>query len=485
MEFLEHLDGFEDEPEDDGEVPEESAPYKWDLTETGLAELYVRWYGNMLRYCHLWGAWLHWDGTRWEKDQCGGAVALQYSKTALRRMAQEGLRLMAAEDKSAGPLLEYAAKSLTKSRRENMVSLAKSEPGVAVSPDQLDRHPDLLPVANGVIDTRTGELRAHDRHLLMTKALKVRYNPNADCPMWVAALERLLPDEEVRRYFWKFAGYSLTGHTREKVFAFLYGSGDNGKSMVVEVLMNILGEYATANSSDLIMSKVVPNSNTNDLAELKGIRMVAMSETEEGRRLDEALIKRLTGGDRIKARFLYQGNFEFDPEFKIWMFGNHKPRIKGTDDAIWRRVALIPFEVVIPKKEQDGELKTKLITQEAEGILAWLVDGCLAWRKEGLEKPQAVSMAVMEYRAESDALGRFLDECTVQDSSRMIKASTLYDAYKGWASKVGEKTLTLTVFGRSLQERNEMKKRLEDGYYYLGRGLAPEEGEDTVYRGGE
>lgn len=270
----------------------------------------------------------------------------------------------------------------------------------------MDTHPWLLNVANGTLDLRTGQLRPADRADLLTKAAPVVYAPTATCPQWEAFLDRILGgDKELIRYVQKAASYSLTGLDTEECFFVLHGVGQNGKSTLVETLSALLGtDYAQQATPDLLMQKK-QDRHATELAVLRGARLVASVETGQGKRLNESLIKSMTGGDRIRANFMHQETFEFRPEFKVWLSTNHKPVITGTDLGIWQRIRLIPFNVQIPDNERDGAFKTRLRESAAlSGILNWAIEGALLWQQEGLKPPQAVTEATQAYREEMDVL---------------------------------------------------------------------------------
>jgi putative DNA primase/helicase len=258
-------------------------------------------------------------------------------------------------------------------------------------------------------------------------------------------------------------GYALTGITWEQVLFFLYGLGANGKSTFLEVIQTMLGDYATQTTSETFMLKRHGSPISNDVADLRGARFVSAVEIESGRRMAEVLIKQMTGGDRLKARFLYSEHFEFKPEFKIFLAANHKPVIQGTDTAIWRRIRLIPFTVQIPEIEQDRELPDKL-KAELPGILNWAIEGCINWQNHGLTPPQAVQDATQNYRQEMDTLADFLAECCIMAPETSALAADLYKKYCGWAEENGEKKpFSQKVFGTALAERGFERTRAHGG----------------------
>lgn len=453
------------------------------LTDLGNAERLIHLHGQDLRYCHLWGRWLVWDGTRWQVDETGGAGVFQMAHEVVRGMQLEASLINDKDKRQAMAKWSYSCES--KSRLSNMVEIAKTLKGIPISPDDLDAHPMLLNCRNGTLDIKAMKLRDHSRGDLLTKSAGCDYDESALCPVWTKFLVRTLKeDEDLIRFLWKALGYSLTGLSTEHRMMFGYGpTGNNGKSTMMEALLHVFGDYGCTTPTDTLMAKAGDSGISNDIARLKGMRFVVAPETEDGKRLNEGLVKRITGGDTITARFMRQEFFDFKPEFKLWMVGNHKPVIRGTDDAIWRRITLIPFDVTIPKEERDRSLPEKL-KAEASGILAWMADGLKAWREEGLEQPERVEKASKEYREESDILGAFLDERTTANSNGTIKASKLYAAYQQWCKDTGEYCVTQTRFGRAMAERGESATKNRDGWNYGGRSLI-ETDYSTIYRGGE
>jgi putative DNA primase/helicase len=297
-----------------------------------------------------------------------------------------------------------------------MINLASKQEAVAVLPDDLDKDSFLLNVNNGTLDLRAGVLRAHNRADLITKLAPVDYDPNAEMPLIKEFLLEIMNiSSDLVPFIQRMFGYSLTGDTREQVLPLCFGVGANGKTTLLGLFQEMLGDYAMATSTSMLMIKR-NESIACDLATLKGMRFVTASGVEDGQRFAESKVKELTGGDLITARHLYGDPFTFKPNFKIWLCVNHKPTIRGTDMGIWRRVHLIPFAVVIPKERQDKNLPLKL-RQELPGLLTWAVAGCLEWQKNGLGVPGAVEQATKGYKEEMDVLVQFIAErCTVDES---------------------------------------------------------------------
>jgi putative DNA primase/helicase len=355
-----------------------------------------------------------------------------------------------------------------------MLSSASSERGVPVLPKDLDADPYLFNCLNGTLDLRTGRLREHTREDLITKLSPVEYDPEAKCPTFDAFINRIMAGREKLIAFLQCAfGYALTGDVSERALFILYGCGANGKSVLVETLHAILGDYAMRTPTETLMVKQ-KGAIPNDVARLKGARFVTANESEEGQRLAESLIKDLTGGDTISARFMRAEFFDFKPECKVWLRTNHKPVIRGTDKAIWDRVKLIPFDVRIPDAEQDKHLMAKLAA-EAPGILAWMVEGCLAWQRAGLGIPEEVKKATDSYRAEMDVIQSFIDDRCYLSETAEVKAGDLHAQYLYWSERNGERPMSKRAFGLRLEEKGFTPTRSSHSRGWRGVGLVEAE----------
>lgn len=435
---------------------------EFEKTEGGNAKRLVYIHGNNLRYCKPQRSWYAWDGVRWALDDTGEPA--RRAKSVVLGLYAEAAR---TQDDA---MWKHARRSDTSKAIAGMLSMAETEEGIPVRVDDLDRDPWLINTPTGTINLRTGELLDHRREDLITKVTSTGYDQAAECPTWLKFLERVLPDTGVRAFVQRAAGYSLTGSVSEQCLFFLHGAGANGKSTMLEALRYVIGDYGQQAAPDLLILKSGDNTPTG-VAALRGARLICTVEVEEGRRLAESLTKQLTGGDRINARFLYQNAFEFDMTGKIWLAANHRPGIRGTDLAIWRRVRLVPFTESIPEEERDPELLDKL-KAEAAGILRWCVEGCQEWRRIGLRPPDAVKAATEDYRVEQDVIGTFIADCCVTGKSHRVKAGDLFKAYQSWCTENGERPTNQTAFGRKLEERQYTKRKQGGTIYRDGIALA-------------
>jgi putative DNA primase/helicase len=421
-------------------------------TDLGNSERLIHHFGNDLLYCWEFSKWLVWDGKRWVMDS--GAMILGKAKTVIRRIYAEAAKIEDSDIRKA--VAAHARASEAKNKIKAMIELAEAD--VPVTPDALDRDKWLLNVENGTIDLRTGELLPHSREHLITKICPVTYDPNAGCPEWILFLSRIMSaDDDLIGFIRRAIGYALTGDTGERAMFILHGTGSNGKSTMVATIKNLLGDYSLRTPTQTLMAKR-GNGVPNDVARLKGSRFVFANESEESHKLAEATIKDLTGNDTISARYMRAEWFDFRPVCKIWLATNHKPKITGTDNAIWSRLRLIPFNVVIPDDEQDKDLEAKLAT-ELSGILSWAIQGCLDWQKDGLGTPQAVLTATSNYRKESDAIGQFLSEACIESENAKASVKAMFLEYTSWVHTSGEQAVSKTTFAARLKERGFTTKR--------------------------
>ena len=441
-------------------------PAELPLTESGNAERLVRDHGTDLKYCFAWRRWLFWDDRRWTRD--AQAQILGRSKLVARSLYTEASACEDEEHRKA--IAKWARASESAKSRKAMIELATAEEGIPVTPDDLDRDPWLLNAENGTVDLRTGELRPPKRTDLLTKLAPVKYDSKASAPTFKKFLNDCMDgSEDLIAFLQRALGYAVTGEVSEDALLFFYGAGCNGKSTFLNVVSETLGiDYAHEAVPDLLLQK--KRDHLTELADLHGRRLVTTTETGDGARFAEVLVKRLTGRDPITARRMREDPWQFMPTFTLIVSGNHKPAIRGTDDAIWRRIHLVPFNVSF-KGREDRRLPDRL-RRELPGILAWLVRGSLMWQAEGLNPPDEVLVAGAEYRRESDVLVDFLAEKCVTGDHCRAKGGALYDAYLEWhKGAVGGEPLNNTAFGLELKQRGFSSKHRSDGSWRLGIGL--------------
>lgn len=429
--------------------------------DVGNARRFIHLRGADFRYCYDFRAWLAWDGRRWNRDS--GAAIRRAAQDTMVAFVETALR---AQDEDA---IKFARHSLDSRRLTAMIS--EAAPHLEIAPDELDADPDLLNVLNGTINLQTGQLLPHQRDSFITKLVHHSYKPEArfSARAFSAFLAEILDhDGDLIDYLQVALGYSLTGRTSEKAVFVPFGAGDNGKTTLLTTVAKILEEYSTTMQVDTLMVRQESNNSQADLADLRGRRFVVTSETEEGQRLAQGKLKRITQGmGRIKAVRKYENPIEFNETHKLWMDTNRKPQIRDGDDrATFNRLHPIPFVVTVPKERIDRSLPTKLLG-EAEGILAWMVEGARRWYAEGLRLPAQVQAARAEWQDESDQLGRFVAERCSTGPEYQMRGSHLYKAYQRWCEDGGEREMSSTAFGRRLKTRG-IEWRDDRGTVYLG-----------------
>lgn len=442
---------------------------KWfELTELGNAEHLVHRHGRDLRYCHQWGKWLVWNERAWSTDETGEVE--RRAKETIRSKYAQASQIQSPESRTA--LAGFARSSESYRSLVAMLKHAASEPGIPVVAEEMNADPWLLPVQNATIDLRNGTAREHRRKDLCTGYVDVLWDPAAECPRWKQfLLDGMAGNVELVEFLQRAIGYTLTGDTREQVLFFLIGAGSNGKSTFIRVLQRLLGYLACQAAPGLLLLKR-NDTHPTEQADLFGKRLVVATEIGEGRSFAEETIKQLTGEDKIRARRMREDFWEFDPQHKIWVSANHKPTVRGTDYAIWRRLLLVPFDVVFGPDRKDPTLFRRL-SNELPGILHWAVAGTQKWLANGLNPPRAVLAAVAKYREEMDTIGRFLGERTTPEPKVQTSAADLYASYKSWCEAEGEEPVRQRQFGRALSERGfERVKR--SVYYYIGLRLRDE-----------
>lgn len=421
------------------------------LTDIGNAQRFARMHGAGLRYVKSWAKWLVYDGKRWKEDELGkesaaakAVIAELYAEAAA--LADRAARAYnddgsLTEDASragglAKVLLEHARKSSKASAIDAMLKLARSEERIAATRDMFDRDGFAFNVLNGTLDLRTGILRSHRPDDMLTKLANAAHVPDAPAPQWDAFLARVLPDEEVRAFVQRFAGHCLTSDFSEQILLFFLGEGQNGKNVLLDVLLDIFGDYGLRAPPDLVLAKQ-SEAHPTEQASLEGKRLAVCSEIEKGRAWAESTIKRITGDRTITARHMREDFYTFKATHKLVVAANTKPTVRGTDKGIWRRIKLVPFPVIIPEQERIPNLDERLLDEERAGILAWAVRGCLAWQREGMRIPAAVDAATAEYRREQDVLGKWIEEECVLLPNAFTPTAHLYTRFAAWCQRAG------------------------------------------------
>jgi putative DNA primase/helicase len=439
---------------------------KW--TELGYAQRLAHVHKDELRYVPAWKQWLVWDGKRWAADETGQAE--RWAKSMARTMTD--LLIHSDDGAFVKENVTTARKGETSSTVSGMLRLASTEDGIAVSHTSLDADPFLLNCPNGTLDLRTGELRPHDPADLITKMTRASYDATAPCPLFTRFFERVQPDPLMRAFLARLLGHALEGRVTEHVLPIFWGTGKNGKSTLSTVVVNALGDYADTADRELLTARSF-DAHPTSVADLFGLRLAQVDEPDKGRHLAEGTVKQLTGGDRVKARRMRENFWSFSPTHTFLMLTNYKPVITGTDEGIWRRVRLVPWDVVIPEAERDRELGDKL-EHEIDAVLAWLVAGYQDWKLHGLGEPDAVAQATASYRGESDALGRFLaDRCMAHGE---VRSSDLYEAWRKWCASEGEEPGSNKAFTVDLERKGFDKHKTNSGAFWRGLSLTTSDG---------
>jgi putative DNA primase/helicase len=438
------------------------------LTDLGNAEALALLYGLNLRYCNTRERWLTWDDSRWRLDEASSAFRAVMSSAHARRLAAERIEGYDTRKK----VVTWAIGSENRGKIESTLAVAGHLTVFATTIDRYDADPMVAATGGATLDLRTGTDRSPVRDDYITMSLGTAFSASATCPRWEQFLVEIFAgDTELIRYIQRAVGYCLTGDTREQKVFLCYGNGSNGKSRFLEVLTQLLGDYS-ANASFDTFDADRRSDNSNDLAALKGRRLVTVIETEADRRLAEARVKSVTGGDLVTARFLYGEFFSYRPQFKIWLAMNHKPTIKGTDRGIWRRLKLIPFTQSFEGREDMNLDRT--LQQELPGILNWALTGLREWLANGLGHADAIDSATQKYQEESDQVGRWLDDCTVAGPSCTVPAAAAYKSYTTWCEANGERAFTQTLWGRRLSDLGFTRERGRKAWQWQGFGLTDE-----------
>jgi putative DNA primase/helicase len=431
----------------------------YNLTDAGNAECFRELFKDQYVFVTERKKWLRFDGIKWSEDD---QVLLRMLDT-VRKRGMQGFGLQDTEKQKS--IVKWCLSSESKMKLNAALSIAESMLPQSIT--SFDADPLILCCANGSVDLRTGKLLTSKKEDWLYKSTNILYDPGAKCERFMRFLEEVFNgDRQITDFIQKAVGYSLTGLTVEQVLFILYGTGANGKSVFLNILGELLGDYSLTTPASTFKDNPYHDGIPNDIARMAGARLVKSIEVKEGTRLNEERIKALTGGDRVTARFLHNEFFEFSPMCKFWIAVNHKPPVRETGEAIWRRLRLIPFETYFPSEKRDPHLNDKL-RSELPGVLTWAIEGCLKWQGERLEPLGKVKESTDQYRAESDLIAQFLEEKTSSAPTGKIKAGDLYKAYESWCKERGEFVITGTKFGKRMEEKGFLKKKT-DYVYYLG-----------------
>ncbi len=438
------------------------------FTDLTNATYYLKLYGHKVKYCKPWKKFLVYNGKKWENDEYGEAEAMVDDMVREMYKSARDIR----EPRLRMDFESHLKKSESLRRRDAALrSYSRFEKARIVS-EEMDKDPYLFNVDNGTINLQTGKFKNHDPKDVITKCSKFVYDPKATCPTWQRFLLQILDnDTELIRFVQKAMGYSLCGNVSEQVMFILWGGGANGKSTFLNVISDLMADYAMATKTETFMKKTGETLG-NDIARLRGARVVTTTEVEHGKTFSESLIKQVTGNDPMTARFLYGEYFSFVPSFKIFMATNHKPEIKGNDHGIWRRIRLIPFTVTIPDHLRDRDLTEKL-KAENSGILNWLLEGFQIWKNEGLKTTTKVMQATQEYEDEMDVVGLFIKDCLQIDASGITRISNkdIYNLYLEWAKTNNEKNVSQRYLALRLQAKGFKKSVSNSERFWLGLSL--------------
>jgi len=449
-----------------------------ELSDVWNAEHFALEHDDMLAFIPQRGIWMEFDGVIWKPDDLRHVLqlAMQFAKNLLIEASQQLVLAYQEKDpevrkqlvQKANSLSNHAIKTQSKRGIDAMISLA--QPLLAISQHDFDRVDTLLAVQDGVYDLVEHQFKHGSPSDRLSRRSNASFMTGAyACPKWECFLEEVQPDAEVRFWLQKFTGYCLTGRIDEQIFLVMHGGGANGKSVFVEILKKLLGSYAKTVQFDTFIEHD-KGGIRNDLAALDKVRLVVAQEGPDGARLDEGIVKQLTGGDEITARFLHREFFTFTPKFKIILVSNHKPLISGTDNGIWRRVVLVPWSVTIEAGKRDKRMIEKL-EKELDGIFQWAIHGIRMYQEDGLQLPESIVRANSEFRGESDLIGHWIDDACVVHEKATAQTSVLYESYSNWAKQNGHRPLSQKSLSDRLRERGYIPQKSRGTRMWLGVGL--------------
>jgi putative DNA primase/helicase len=454
-----------------GEVDVAGPKKEYELNDTGNAHRFVDRYSDQIRYNYDNRSFMIWNGSYWRDDTSSQI------KNMIEVVIDEMKKDAAMEDdrEIQKQKLKNVQHAYSSRGKEAMIRESTHIAPLPVSNNDFDKGKKYLNTLSGVVDLSNEAVLEPNKEFLMSKTTNTTISENSPV-LWMKFLNEIFNnDAEMIKFIQKSVGYTLTGSTKEQCMFICYGDGANGKSVFLDVVASMLGDYAVNAQVETVMSHKGAQAASSDLARLKGARMVTTSEPNEGSKFNEGLVKQLTGGDKITARFLYGKEFEYKPEFKLWLATNYKPVIRGTDMGIWRRIRLIPFEVQIPREKQDKDLTLKL-QKELPAILRWAIQGAALWVKEGLQTPKMLDEAIKDYKNEMDIISSFIEDNCQSVIGWETSASEVYLVYAEWARKGNEYLMSLTRFGKEMSKRFE-RKRKGQGMVYVNLRLGKDDGQ--------
>ncbi len=431
------------------------------------AQRFLAAYGARLRRSPELGRWYEWNGAWWSEDRLDHVLELAADTI-------DALRPWVAEADSADEMRRRAKHyemSCRAGRRDGLLAIAGTDPDIVVAVEQLDSHPLLLACRNGTVDLSSGALRPPDPDDLLTRGIAVDYDPDAHSEEWERFIDTIFASNaDLIAYVQRLLGYCITGVVHEHVLPVLHGTGANGKSTLVGVVQDLLGDHAITAPDGLVI-RLDHQPHPERVAVLRGRRLVVSSELEQRATLAEQVVKMLTGGDTLTARELYGRRFNFSPSHKIVLLTNHRPKVRGTDHAIWRRIRLVPFDVTIPDDQQDADLRRRLVEDHGKAVLAWLVRGAVAWQQSGLGHSEAVDAATAKYRQAEDTIGTFLAERTVEVPLVRTKVGDLWTLWKSWCEEAHERCGRQQDFRAALEERGIVVESYQGQKYARDLGI--------------
>ena len=440
-------------------------------TDLWNSENFFKKYLGQSLYCKKWNSWLIYRKGKWQEDDRNETQEL--AKKVIMGYYREASEIL--DDKERKRLVNQALKSESQRAIRAMIELATSN--MPVVPEEFDRDPYIFNLKNGTLNLKTMKFEEHKAKDLLTKKSDVNYEPGSICPKWLDFLDKIFGgNKKLIDYLQTTLGYSLTGDIGEQCLFILYGIGFNGKSTFINTIQEILGDYAISTPFDTFLSKIGSHI-PNDLARMRGARFVTAVEAGEGRKFNEAILKSVTGRDKITARFLRQEYFEFSATFKLWLATNHKPTVREFSPAYWGRIRLIPFKLIIPEEERIPQYE-KTLLKEKEGIFNWMLEGCKRWKEEGLKVPEEIKEATAQYKDQMDVMAEFIEDCCIENRLAQATTKKLYGAYKDWCEENKEKEINKRAFGRRLEERGYKAIRIGSPKQERGWGGIDLKGEE-------